>query len=229
MKTGKKLSWIIVASFALAACSTPHPPDGATSADPPENASTTDKVLQFFGLQKPTSPTDDEDHGVTLPGRRIKLRLWASDALNLNAAGQPVAVLTRLYQLKSPEAFLKAPFEAFGDPAKEKEALGDDLIETRDVQLIPGQHFKTTDVVSRDIGVIGIVALYRNPDPLHWRYAFKTDRAEFSGISLALHACAMTVHQGRPVHASTRRDSMASFPCPAEPASTQAPLSENQP
>lgn len=229
MKTGKKLSWIIVATLVLAACSTPHPPDGTASADPPENASTTDKVLQFLGLKKPASSADDEDHGLTLPGRRIKLRLLASDALNLNASGQPVAVLTRLYQLKSPDAFLKAPFEAFGDPAKEKEALGDDLIETRDVQLIPGQHYKTTDVVNRDIGFIGIVALYRNPDRLHWRYAFKTDRAEFSGVSLALHACAMTVHQGRPVHASIQRDGLASFSCPAEPASTLPPVSENQP
>lgn len=215
----------MVVAVALVSCASTQPPEGSSDT----NASTSDKVLQFFGLKRPTTDAESGGSELPMPGRRIKLEMLSSDALNLNAVGQPVALLTRIYLLKGPDAFLKAPYETFGDPAKEKELLGDDLLESRDVQLVPGQRYQSTDVIKRDIGFIGVVALYRNPDPMHWRYAFKTDRAELSGISLALHACAMTVTHGRPVHASPKRDASASFPCPSDPLSIQARSSEIQP
>ena len=63
-------------------------------------SSFTDKALEFFGIKKPEAPQATDKPDLAMPDRRINWKLAASDALNLNAQGQPVALLTRIYKLK---------------------------------------------------------------------------------------------------------------------------------
>lgn len=170
-----------------------------------------DKALEAVGFKKPEPPELPE---VQLPARKVLWRLHASDSLNVSPSGAPVALLTRTYKLRSPNAFLQAPYEVFGDPAKEKAQLGDDVIEAREVQLIPGQHVEVRDKVARDAPYIGIVALYRSPSPQRWRYAFRSDSAEKTGLSIGLHACAMSVQVGDPEGQPLSVARSAAVPCP---------------
>ena len=167
-----------------------------------------EKALEITGLKKPELPDS------ALPDRRITWRLHASTSLNTLADGQSLALLVRVYRLRAPDSFLQAPADTFGDAAREKELLGDDLISVREVQLVPGQHHQTTDKLSRDIAHVGIVALYHHPANGRWRYAFAASQAELTGIELGLHACAMTVHGGQPIGVSSERVRSAALTCP---------------
>ncbi|RZL00432.1 MAG: type VI secretion system lipoprotein TssJ [Rubrivivax sp.] len=170
-----------------------------------------DRALEAIGFKKPELPELPE---VQLPDRQLLWRLHASDSLNVSPAGDAVALLTRVYKLRSPNAFLQAPYEVFGDPAKEKAQMGDDVIETREVQMIPGQHHEVKEKVAREVRYIGIVALYRNPSPHRWRYAFRSEAAEKSGLSIGLHACAMSVQVGEPIGQPLSMARSVAVPCP---------------
>ncbi|WP_286745783.1 type VI secretion system lipoprotein TssJ [Aquabacterium sp. UBA2148] len=167
-----------------------------------------DKALELTGLKKPEVPDS------ALPDRRITWRLHASPSLNTLPDGQSLSLLVRVYRLRAPDSFLQAPADTFGDPALEKERLGDDLVSVREVQLVPGQRHEATDKLPRDIAHVGIVALYRQPVAGRWRYAFPANQAEITGIEVGLHACAMTVHTGQAVGVSSERVRSASVACP---------------
>lgn len=167
-----------------------------------------DKALELTGLKKPELPDS------ALPDRRITWRMHASTSLNTLPDGQSLALLVRVYRLRAPDSFLQVPADTFGDAAREKELLGDDLISVREVQLVPGQRHEATDKLPRDIGHVGIVALFHHPAAGRWRYAFQSAPAELTGIDIGMHACAMTVHSGQPVGLSSERVRSAAVSCP---------------
>lgn len=167
-----------------------------------------EKALELTGLKKPELPDS------ALPDRRITWRLNASTSLNTLPDGQSLALLVRIYRLRSPDSFLQAPADTFGDATREKELLGDDLVSVREVQLVPGQRHEAADKLPRDIAHVGIVALFHHPAVGRWRYAFPTAPAELTGIDIGVHACAMTVHGGRPVGVSSERVRSAAVSCP---------------
>lgn len=156
-----------------------------------------EKALEVVGLKKPAAP---ELPDAAKPARRIALRVQASSSLNVDEhSGASLSLVMRIYKLRSAEAFLAAPYETFGDAAREKERLGNDLLEVRDLQLVPGQRVEATEKVSREAAYVGVVALFHSPAPQRWRYAFAADELERSGLTLGAHACALTVSSGVPL------------------------------
>lgn len=127
------------------------------------------------------------------PPRNVPLRLHAAAKLNADGRGQPLALAVRLYKLRQKSAFEQMPYAAFLDPQAERERLGADLVEVREIMLVPGQRYEVTEKVAREAGHIGIVALFHRPAAERWRVAFSTPDAEREGITVGLHACAMTV------------------------------------
>lgn len=172
------------------------------------------KVLEASGLKKSEAPELPKVPDNALPDRRLAWRIHASTSLNVTAQGQSLALLTRLYRLRSPDSFLQASPDTFGDPAKEKEVLGDDLVSVREVQLIPGQQYETSEKVPRDVRYVGIVGLFRAPASNRWRYAFSTAQAESTGLALGAHACAMSVQTGEPIGQPTKVVRAAAIACP---------------
>lgn len=126
------------------------------------------------------------------PPRTVAIRLQAATALNVNAQGRPLAVVARIYKLRQEAGFRQAPYDSFLSPQKEKEALGDDLIEVREVMLVPGQRHEVVEKVSRDAAFVGVVALFRSPAPHRWRLAYATSDAARSGILVGVHGCALS-------------------------------------
>ncbi|MBU9580159.1 type VI secretion system lipoprotein TssJ [Ralstonia mannitolilytica] len=147
-------------------------------------------ALEAMGL-KPSNVPDAQK-----PPREVPLKMTAG--ANLNAANdrRPVALVVRLYSLKDPTSFLQAPYDTFIDPAREKQTLGADLVQVREMTLIPGQRYDFTEKVSREASTLGIVALFRSPAAQRWKFAFNTEKNEKSGIVIGLHACAMTLTTG---------------------------------
>lgn len=190
----------VIVAVTVAACASPAPPPEAPAM--PSGglmsmlSSAADKALEATGLKKPEVPDS------ALPDRRIAWRVHASTSLNVTPQGQPLALLVRIYRLRSVDAFLQTPLGSFGDANLEKAALGEALVSVREVQLVPGQVHESLDKLPRDIEHVGIVALYRQPAAGRWRYAFKAADAELNGPRLGAHACALSVQSGTPVGVS---------------------------
>ncbi|MCW7537702.1 type VI secretion system lipoprotein TssJ [Aquabacterium sp. A7-Y] len=173
-----------------------------------------DKALEATGLKKPAVPEVPELPESALPARRVALRIQASESLNVDPDGRSLSLVTRVYKLKSAEAFLNTPYDAFGNPTREKEHLGEDVVEVRDLQLIPGQRYEVQDKVMREANYIGVVALFRAPAPQRWKYAFAADAAQKTGITMGAHACSLSVSIGAPVNTATSVAAMGPGLCP---------------
>lgn len=167
-----------------------------------------DKALESVGLKKAEVPESAK------PERTLAWTLQADEQLNRGRSGPALSVVTRLYKLRSPDALLKAPMETFGNPALERARLGDDLIEVREIPLVPGQVVSFKEKTHRDVRHVAVVALFHSPAAGRWRYAFATEDAERTGIALGAHACSLTVGQGRPVEATDVPHDLPETSCP---------------
>jgi type VI secretion system protein VasD len=124
----------------------PEPPDLATAppAEPRE--------------QPPPEPAPPA--APPQPGP-IQLTLRASDKLNPDERGQPLPTVVVVYQLKSSNRIAGA--DADDLYRKPKEVLGEDLLQSEELQLAPGQ--VQTRTLERDKGAkaLAVVALVRRP------------------------------------------------------------------
>ena len=171
---------ILVVTAQLAGCAAAVPALGSAAS----------AALQLAGIGKPDVPDSQK------PPRNLGITLFAAQNLNAATDNKPLALVVRLYVLKDPTSFQQASFDTFTDPAKEKSALGGDLLGVREVTLIPGQRYSATEKVSREAQAFGIVALFRDPAMQRWKFAFDPAKSEKSGIMVGLHNCAMTVTSG---------------------------------
>lgn len=124
--------------------------------------------------------------------RQIAVRLHAARRLNVDSRGQSLALLLRVYKLRQRTAFEQAPYAAFLTPQSERDALGADLIEVRELTLVPGQQLALDETLPREAGWLGVVALFHSPPARGWRLAFAAPEAEKAGVTIGLHACAMS-------------------------------------
>lgn len=173
-----------------------------------------DKALETIGFKKPDVPQLPELPESAKPARRMKLRLAASDSLNVDSSGRSLSLVVRIYKLRSTTAFLNAPYETFGNGAKEKEALADELIESREIVLLPGQQQQINERWAREATHVGIVALFRAPAPQRWRYAFELETFQLDeGFVLGAHACTLSIASGEPVGVSSAAMKLNSTAC----------------
>lgn len=149
-------------------------------------------ALQMAGLAKPAPELPESQK----PPRHVSIRLHAGQRLNTDPQGRPLALVARIYKLRQSAAFEQAPYDSFLDAQKEKALLGADLLEMKEVLLVPGQRYEIQEKVGRDAAYLGVVALFRAPSPQRWRATFAAPDAERDGVTVGLHACALTVGSG---------------------------------
>ena len=147
--------------------------------------------LEAIGLRKPPPVPESQ-----LPPRNVVVHLHAATRLNVDARGQPLALLVRIYKLRQRGAFEQAPYAAFLSPQAERETLDGDLVDVREVTLVPGQHLDVSDRLARDTPWLGIVALFHAPAEHGWRAVFPAADVEQADVTVGLHACALTAGTG---------------------------------
>lgn len=167
-------AWLHAALLALLAVST-----GCSSHGGIKQAF--GKTLQAVGL-------GDE----SAQGRAVPLRLYAGENLNAGDGDRALSLVVRVYQLRNLERFEEAPFDVFLDQQRERDVLGDDLIGVTEILLAPGQRHEVLERLPAEGNHLGVVALFRAPAQTRWRFAFDADQAVDDGITVGLHACAMT-------------------------------------
>jgi len=129
--------------------------------------------------------------------KTVTVRLDTGDALNSTSDGEPLALLVRIYQLKSDAGFSSLSYAQFANPGEEQSQLADEVVHVREMMLLPGKSYSIEERLDEQTHVIGIVALFHSPAPSRWKYAFDTTTDNDEGIAVGLHACSMTVGHGQ--------------------------------
>lgn len=162
-----------------------------------EAASTIGKAaksaLEALGLKKPDPPPVPD--ALKQP-RTVSIKLHASKVLNMDAQQRPLALVLKLYKLKQNIGFQQASYDTFLSPQKERETLGTDLLEVKELTLLPGQRYELTEKLSYETGYVGLVALFVNPAEQRWRLAFNAEESGKNGITVGLQSCSLTVGAG---------------------------------
>jgi type VI secretion system protein VasD len=180
---------------------------GAGCASVSSTGSIAESALEAVGLKKPQAP--EVPDALKAP-RNIQINLHASKTMNIGENGQSLSLVTRVYKLKQSAAFQQASYDTFLSSAKEKEVLGTDLIEVKELTLVPGQRYQFDEKVSKEAYFIGVVALFRSPAQQRWRVTFSSAEIEKTGITIGMHACALSVGTGTTVKAGADDNSSLS-------------------
>jgi type VI secretion system protein VasD len=191
--TGRVL--VLLAPIVLAACGTAAQIATGTVAE---------IALGAIGIKVP------ESANTTRPPKEVPLRLEAAKDMNAGADGEGLSAVLRLYKLKDQTNFLATPYASFGNPEKEKQALGTDLVEVRELILSPGQTLDLKEKMVSEARFLGVVTLFRSPSPQRWRFAYAASEAEKTGVTIGIHTCAMTSTNAAPLGMTLAETSLLS-------------------
>lgn len=131
------------------------------------------------------------------PPKTISVRVDAASNLNADAQGNGLSVVLRIYKLKDATTFRQASIDKLSDPEAAKALLGQDLVESKEELLIPGQHYLFKEKVDSKQGYFAIAIFFRKPNPERWKLVVaNNDLTEDKPLIIGAHACAMNVTSG---------------------------------
>ncbi len=93
------------------------------------------------------------------------LRVTLTGQPDMNSGGN--AAVVRIYQLSGASNFTRSPLEAFW--RDDEAALGDELVQKREVLLYPEQERSVVLEISEAAQFVGVAANLRNPNREAWR------------------------------------------------------------
>lgn len=126
----------------------------------------------------------------------LQLRIFTGDNLNQGKGKEHLSMLMKAYLLKSPKKFEKIPFQTFLNDDKVAKILGDDLVMQRQMLLQPGHIYVSTPNLSPKVNYIGFVAQFKDPSKDRWRFTYNVRQSAAKGVTLGVHACALTSTSG---------------------------------
>lgn len=147
--------------------------------------------MEAAGLRKPEDRPDPD------APRPLAITLSTGPATNATGSGEPLALIVRIYQLRSDTAFARLTYGQANDPDAERDALQNDLVAVREMTLLPGRTYRFEEQVPGRVRVIGVAAQFHNPAPNRWKLAFDREASQTAGIAIGFHACAMTAGTGQ--------------------------------
>lgn len=119
------------------------------------------------------------------------LQISAAPSLNARADGRALALLVRVYHLKSKEAFLARTYHDLSQSDGQLEGAG--IVEMKELVLRPGQTHRSAEVLHANAPYIGIVALYQQPTGDQWRMVIDrtTIKANKKVVKLVAGTCTL--------------------------------------
>lgn len=119
-----------------------------------------------------------------------------SYSLNRDINGNSLSVVVRIYQLKDADEFSKLTFDTLAAGYPETDLLGTSLLSKTDMILVPGGSYASSEKLLEETRFIGVVGLFRNPDPHHWRQLVETHSAKGNrtgGLTFRAQDCHITI------------------------------------
>ena len=115
---------------------------------------------------------------------RIEATIQATEDINPDSDGQASPLVIRYYELKSATAFNNAAFFALYD--SDLAELGDDLLNSEEIELKPGQVVEIARDLKPETRFIGILAAYRDIDNATWRVVQPIEENETAELTIAV-------------------------------------------
>ncbi|MBP1127109.1 MULTISPECIES: type VI secretion system lipoprotein TssJ [Pseudomonas] len=111
---------------------------------------------------------------------KVILNTYAGNQLNLDADGKPLSVVLHVYQLSALERF--AAVSADDLSATPKQALGNTLIDEREIVLLPGMGQTDTWPLNKATRYVGVAGFFRSDEDSQWKIAFDANSLRKDGI-----------------------------------------------
>lgn len=111
---------------------------------------------------------------------KVILTSDGGNELNPGADGKPLSVVMRVYQLTDLERFASADADTLWD-APEK-ALGNTLVEAREITLLPGMGQIDQWPLAKSARYVGVAAFFRDEQDARWKVAFDANSLRKDGI-----------------------------------------------
>lgn len=105
---------------------------------------------------------------------QVRAELSATADINPDASKRASPLVVRVFELRNDAAFNGADFWALYE--RERQTLGDSLIEREEFVLQPGAKQELRLSMSRDARFLGVVAAYRDIGAARWRALSKAPR-----------------------------------------------------
>lgn len=113
-------------------------------------------------------------------GDKLVLTTDGGNGLNPAVDGTPLSVVVRVYQLSSLDRFAAVDADSLWDHPEQ--ALGNTLVDTQEVILLPGMGQVNRWPLAQATGYVGVAAFFRNTQQAHWKAAFVADSWRKDGI-----------------------------------------------
>ncbi|WP_263264700.1 type VI secretion system lipoprotein TssJ [Pseudomonas sp. RIT-PI-S] len=111
---------------------------------------------------------------------QVVLTSDGGNQLNPDATGKPLSVVLRVYQLASLERFASADADSLWSAPNE--ALGNTLVESRELTLLPGLGQRDKWPLSKAARYVGVAAFFRDEAGGRWKVAFDANSLRKDGI-----------------------------------------------
>lgn len=139
----------------------------------------------------------DSGQPAPLPPKNIVLEVHTANNLNADQSGHGLSAVLRIYKLKEASAFNQASMEILSNPESTKQALGQDILESKEQLLIPGQRYQFNEKIDAKNGYLALAILFRKPNIQRWKLIVaNNDLKESDPVIIGAHACAMNVTNG---------------------------------
>lgn len=157
--------------------------------------------------------------------RSVTVRLHGAERLNVDAAGRSLALVARIYALSGTEQFQLLTSETLSlDTLPRDHPAQRDILAVREVVLPPGRRHEVQLTLPPGASHLAVVGLFHAPAASRWRFVFAADDAAKTGITLGLHACALSVGAGEPIGTDPELRRLAGVRCPVESPPLQASI-----
>ena len=175
-----------------------------------------DSALGVVGLQRPGASLTE-----ALPSRtprasgKVTIRLHAGDVLNTAPDGRSLSIVARIYKLRERTAFEQASYDMLQEQraSVSQPEWQRDVLEVKEVILTPGQKYEVVETLPAEAGYLAVVASFRAPAPQRWRFIFDSAQAAKTGLTLGVHACALSVAAGQPIGVAPELTRLAGVRC----------------
>ena len=111
---------------------------------------------------------------------KVILTSDGGNQLNPDADGKPLSVVMRVYQLTDLERFAATDAETLWDAPQK--ALGNTLVETREITLLPGIGQIDQWPLAKNARYVGVAAFFRDEQDARWKVAFDANSLRKDGI-----------------------------------------------
>jgi len=127
------------------------------------------RALALAALLAPAALRAADPPPADPPPPHLEILAEAGPGINRDPLGNPLSVVVRLYLLKDKVEFSKLSYDLVAGGRSEAELLGAEFLGKSELTLVPGALYKGREELPPETRYVGLVGLFRHPDPHYWR------------------------------------------------------------